>query len=77
MSRDVHGWTSVAEDMDVRERLGHGCPRATSGRATEKSTAHHGGILFVQTNKHLSYSTTYRYSIKALSITAWIYVLSA
>jgi len=22
--------------MDIRERLGHGCPRATAGRAAEK-----------------------------------------
>ncbi len=30
--RDVHGRTSVAEGMDVRELLAHGCP----GAATEK-----------------------------------------
>jgi hypothetical protein len=27
--RDVHRCTNVAEDMDVRERLGQGGPRAT------------------------------------------------
>ena len=32
MSRNVHGCTSVAEDMDVRERLGQGCPRETAAQ---------------------------------------------